>query len=362
MNKNLFVNKAMRVVAVAAFIGAVTTPIMAQAAQSAPSAKAGQSCSKSQLNKKSGTLTCTYNAKTKKYTWTAASTAAGAKSSRANWPSRLVIAAVPSENVATMTLRYKNFVDVVQKETGLPTSFVSATDYAGVIEAQVAGRADVVFYGPFSYVLAKARGAKIDAVGASVPNSTTPQGFYLSYLVAKKTSTNINSIKDVVGKKVCFVDAASTSGFLYPTAGLLKEGIQSNEYTSVLAGGHDKSVLAVQAGTCDVGFVYDDMFDKLLVDRGLINTADFKVIWKSGQIPNSPIAVRKDLPADLFELLKKTILEKINKTAFVSMGLCKDEATCNVIEDATWGFRPTTDARYDDIRQVCEATKSSRCR
>jgi phosphonate transport system substrate-binding protein len=361
MFKHHIIRRASRVVAVAALLGAVTTPIVAQAASSAPSAKAGQSCSKSQLNKKSGTLTCTYNAKTKKYTWTAAVAAAGASASRANWPSRLVIAAVPSENVASMTLRYKNFVDVMQKETGIPTTFISATDYAGVIEAQVAGRADIVFYGPFSYILAKQR-AKIEAIGASVANSTLPYGYYLSYLVAKKSSTNINSIKDVVGKRVCFVDAASTSGFLYPTAGLLKEGIQSSDYTSVLAGGHDKSVLAVQAGTCDVGFVYDDMFDKLLVDRGLINTADFKVIWKSGQIPNSPIAVRTDLPADLFAIIKKTILEKINKTAFVQMGLCTSEATCNVIEDATWGFKPTTDARYDDVRQVCEATKSSRCR
>ncbi|NBN96522.1 MAG: hypothetical protein EBV41_02685, partial [Actinobacteria bacterium] len=68
----------------------------------------------------------------------------------------------------------------------------------------------------------------------------------------------------------------------------------------------------------------------LLVDRGLIKTSDFNVVWKSGQIPNSPVAVRKDLPADLFEILKKTILEKINKTAFVSMGLCENETTCNV--------------------------------
>jgi len=355
---NTLGKRATRIVATLAFVAAVTTPVMAQAAS--PTAKSGQSCTKAQLNRKSGTLTCTYNTKTKKYTWTAA--AAAAKSTaKANWPSKLVIAAVPSENAATMTLRYKNFVDVVQKETGIPTSFISATDYAGVIEAQVAGRADVVFYGPFSYVLAKARGAKIEAVGASVPNATTPQGFYLSYLVARKSSP-INSIKDVVGKNICFVDAASTSGFLYPTAGLLKEGIQSSDYRSILAGGHDKSVLAVQAGTCDAGFVYDDMFDVLLPQRGLINVNDFKVVWKSGQIANSPIAVRKDLPADLFEVLKKTILEKINKTAFVSMGLCTNEATCNVIEDATWGFRPTTDARYDDIRQVCEATKSSRCR
>jgi phosphonate transport system substrate-binding protein len=356
MPRQLLLRRIRRVVAIAALLGSVATPVLAQAA---PAAKAGESCSKSQVNKKSGSLTCTYSAKTKKYTWVAA---AASTTSKKNWPSKLVVAAVPSENVATMTLRYKNFVDVIQKETGLPTTFISATDYAGVIEAQVAGRADIVFYGPFSYVLAKARGAKIEAIGASVPTATTAQGYYLSYLVSKKSNTSINALKDVKGKNVCFVDAASTSGFLYPTAGLLKEGIQSTEYSSVFAGGHDKSVLAVQAGTCDAGFVYDDMFDILLPQRGLINAADFKVVWKSGQIPNSPMAVRKDLPSDLFEIIKKTILEKINKTSFVSMGLCTNEATCNVIEDATWGFKSVTDARYDDVRQVCEATKSSRCR
>ena len=31
--------------------------------------KAGNACSKSQENKPSGTLKCTYNSKTKKYTW-----------------------------------------------------------------------------------------------------------------------------------------------------------------------------------------------------------------------------------------------------------------------------------------------------
>jgi len=343
-----------RVIVIAALAASFAVPTVASAAVSV---KAGDACSKSQLNKTSGTFKCTYSSKTKKYTWAATTTS----NSKVGWPTKLVIGAVPSENAASMTLRYQNFVKLIEKETGLPTSFFAASDYAGVIEAQVAGRVDLVFYGPFSYVLAKARGAKIEAIGASVPTSTVASGYYLSYLVTKKGS-GINSIKDVKGKNLCFVDAASTSGFLYPTAGLLENGIQSTDYRSVLAGGHDKSVLAVQAGTCDAGFVYDDMFDKLLVDRGLIKTSDFNVVWKSGEIPNSPIAVRKDLPADLFEILKKTILEKINKTAFVSMGLCANETTCNVIEDATWGFKPTSDAVYDAIRQVCEATKSSRCR
>ena len=274
----------------------------------------------------------------------------------------MVIAAVPSENVASMTLKYANFVKTIEKATGLPTTFISATDYAGVIEAQVAGRADIVFYGPFSYVLAKARGAKIEAIGTSVPTATTAQGFYESFLVTKKTTTSINSIKDVKGKKLCFVDAASTSGFLYPTAGLLANGLTDRDYTSILAGGHDKSVLAVQTGTCDAGFVYDDMFNKTLPDAGKISLADYKIVWKSEPITNSPLAVRKDLPADLFNIIKTAVLEKVNKTAFVAAGYCTSEATCNVIEDSTWGFKTTTDAAYDGIRQVCEATKSSKCR
>lgn len=83
---NTLGKRATRIVATLAFVAAVTTPVMAQAAS--PTAKSGQSCTKAQLNRKSGTLTCTYNTKTKKYTWTAA--AAPAKSTakqtgRASW-------------------------------------------------------------------------------------------------------------------------------------------------------------------------------------------------------------------------------------------------------------------------------------
>ncbi|NDA53535.1 MAG: hypothetical protein EBX87_00940, partial [Actinobacteria bacterium] len=53
-----------RVAAVAAFVLAISAPAMSQALTSV---SAGQACTKAQLNRKSGTLTCTYNAKTKKY-------------------------------------------------------------------------------------------------------------------------------------------------------------------------------------------------------------------------------------------------------------------------------------------------------
>lgn len=61
------------------------------------------------------------------------------------------------------------------------------------------------------------------------------------------------------GKKVCFVDPSSTSGFLYPTAGLIEEGVIASgseadisaAVTPIYAGGRDASALAVKSGDCD---------------------------------------------------------------------------------------------------------------
>lgn len=340
---------SVRLITAVALALSVSFPM---ATLAAPSVKAGDTCAKTSLNKTSGSFKCTYSTSTKKYTWQA---------TRVGWPTKLIIGAVPSENAASMTLRYQNFVKLMSQATGLPVEFYAATDYAGVIEAQVAGRVDMAFYGPFSYVLAKARGAKIDPIGAAIPSATGKPGYY-SYGITKASRSDIKSIKDFKGKNVCFVDAASTSGFLYPTAGLLANGISSSDYTSTFAGGHDSSVLSIERGTCDVGFAYDDMVDSLLIDQGKLAKGAVKTVWTSEVIAGSPMAVRVDLPKDLVEIIRTTVLEKANVPGFVAAGLCASATDCRIIEDKSWGFTKVVDSYYDGIRQVCEATRSTKCR
>ena len=260
-----------------------------------------------------------------------------------------------------MTLKYKNFVDALSKEIGMPVEFYAATDYAGIIEAQVAGRVDLAFYGPFSYVLAKARGAKIDVVGSAVATPTAKPG-YFSYGITKSSRADVTKLADFKGKKICFVDPSSTSGYLYPNAGLLAAGIDATKESTVYAGGHDSAALSVNRGTCDVGFAYDTMVDSTLIEKGDLKAGDLKVVWKSGEIAGSPMAIRLDMPKSLVDVVKSFVIKKANKTGFVAAGICKDEATCQVIEDKSWGFVPYSDKEYDGVRQVCEATKSSKCR
>lgn len=364
MKKQKFFGQASRlrnIVVVAALAASFSLPTVASAAVSV---KSGDACSKSQLNKASGKLKCVYNSKSKKYTWAASKT-----TRKAGWPKELVFGFVPAENVGAMQTRVDASLKYLSKKIGLPIKFYSATDYAGVIEAAAAGRVDVVEFGPFQYVLALARGAKLEPIAGAVRVPTGKPAYY-SYGIARGSDASVKSLSDFKGKNVCFTDPGSTSGALYPTAGLLGIGLKSSDYRATYAGGHDLSVLSVARGTCEVGFAYDDMVDLDLINDGRIRKGDVKVVWKSEAISGSPISVSLNLPKDLQAVIKSAILS-LNVDNMVADGFCTADSAwvkgkvlknCNPIYTSHWGWVPVSDSLYDGVRRVCETTKSSKCK
>src|SRR5689334_8982810 len=133
---------------------------------------------------------------------------------------------------------------MLAKASGKPVELKVLTDYAALIEGQRAGVIQLAVYGSLSYVLARDTGAGVEPLGVEVMRKgAKPE--YRSYLVTKAGSP-IRSLDDLRGKRVCFVDPNSTSGYLYPVAALLAEGIGSDDYTARYAGGHDATVLGVR--------------------------------------------------------------------------------------------------------------------
>ena len=120
--------------------------------------------------------------------------------------------------------------------------FVLATEYAGMVEGIIAGRIDVAQFGPFAYVIATKNGANLEVAGAAIRKQGAAPG-YRSYLVTGKDS-GISSLEDLAGRSVCFTDPGSTSGFLFPSEGLLSVGLDpsegSTDITPIFAGGHDR--------------------------------------------------------------------------------------------------------------------------
>lgn len=290
---------------------------------------------------------------------TGSDAAGGGGGDRSDWPDTLVFGAVPAESSTSLEQGLQPIADVLEAELDVEVELFEATDYAGIIEGQIAGNVQLAQYGPFSYILAKDQGANVEPIGAVIDEPDAEPG-YQSYGIVPADS-DIESIEDYEGHTVCFVDPSSTSGYLYPSAALLEASIDPEaDVEPVFAGGHDASVLSVDNGDCEAGFAFDDMVDETAPAELGVSEGDLSVVWESELIPGSPIAVSLDLPESLVDEVRRVLLEEANSDALLEAGLCEGE--CRLTDEQAWGYAEVDDQYYDSVREVCETTEAEACR
>lgn len=290
----------------------------------------------------------------------ATGSAEGGQKANPDWPDSITFASIPYEGSTSLNAYFGPTLEILKKELGIDVEVQEVTSYAAVIEALRAGQVGIGQLGPFSYVVAADGDAGVKPVG-TVANSKDEPPTYNSLGIVPADS-DIKDLAGYRGKKVCFVDPTSTSGFLFPSAGLLENDIDpdSDDIEKVMAGGHDSSALSVQDKTCDAGFVASTTLQSMK-DEGQIKEGALKEVWKSEDIPGSPVVVSTKLPEDLQEEITRIFLEEVNKPALVEAGVCDSEENCEMPDDADYGFVPVEDSTYDGIRKVCDITKSESC-
>ncbi|QSI30037.1 phosphonate ABC transporter substrate-binding protein [Variovorax sp. RKNM96] len=250
----------------------------------------------------------------------------------------LTVGLIPSEDSRAMIANSQAMMDMLSKALGFPVKPFVAADYNGVIEALRSKRLDVAYLGPFSYVL----GATVADIEAFAVAETKKAGrtFYYSQIVTHK-DTGIKTVADLKGKTFAFVDPSSTSGHLFPKAGLMKLGFNTDKDFGrvIFSGSHDSSAIAVQNKKVDAAAIADRILDAA-VSKGLVKREDLVEVWKSDPIPESPTVWRKDLPADLKTRVQAAFLQVKNIP-------WSDQGELN-------GFHPTNDAAYNIIRDTAK--------
>jgi len=229
-----------------------------------------------------------------------------------DWKARypeLVYATVPAENASGVIERMGPWMEYLSRELGVKVTLRIAADYAAVIEGQRAGSIHIGDYGPSSYIRAHTvsnGGVEAFATMRAFDGST---GYYaVAYTKASNPATKLEDLK---GKNLCLVDPNSTSGYNVPLFAMSKMNIDHEKFFGkvVNAGSHENAVLAVQQGTCDVGFNWwnSDQDSNLsrMVSKGMVKKDDFKIVFRSDKIPGSPYAYLTSLPADLKAAIRK---------------------------------------------------------
>jgi phosphonate transport system substrate-binding protein len=284
----------------------------------------------------------------------------GKNTVNSSWPTSLVLGEVGQENSTTLLASLAPVKKLMQKDLDIDLKVVTGTSYASMIEAQQAGKAQLILYGPFSYFIAKNMGLKIQNIGIGIAAPHTDGGYYSEGVINPKETPQITSIKDFKGKKVCFSDPASTSGYLYPSYGLLQAGISPTKgVTPVFAGTDTATALEVSKGSCQVGFTNNLSLPPAEASHA-INAADVKIVWKSVEIPGSPIAVSDSVPASLRAALENFLVQKANSTYLTKQGYCSSVAKCTTAM-GQWGYANPGVANFSQIKTICEKTKSPSC-
>jgi phosphonate transport system substrate-binding protein len=257
---------------------------------------------------------------------------------RANAQSVLTVGLIPSEDSRAMIANSQAMMDMLSKALGMPVKPFVAADYNGVIEALRSKRLDVAYLGPFSYVL----GTTVADIEAFAVAETKKAGrtSYYSQVIAHKDS-GIKTVADLKGKTFAFVDPSSTSGHLFPKAGLMKAGLNTDKDLGrvIFSGSHDSSAIAVQNRKIDAAAIADRILDAAIA-KGLAKREDLVTVWRSDPIPESPTVWRKDLPADLKKRVQAAFLQ-VKDIPWSDQGLLN-------------GFHPTNDAAYDVIRDTAK--------
>lgn len=258
----------------------------------------------------------------------------------------LVFGVVP-DSVETET-NYQPLMDYIAKETGKTVEYHESTDYAALIEASIAGQIDVASFSGFTYVTATNNGAELTPISSITTKEGQEPGYFSQAIVP--VDSDIESLDEFAGKKVCFVDPSSTSGYLFPSYNLLEAGIDPEaDVTPVFAGKHDVSVTKVGEGVeCEVGFAEDSEVAK---------SDKVKVIAET-MVPGAPIVMSSTLPDDLKTQLDD-ILSEVTIDQIIDDGI--DSADTDGFRSVFYATSPVDDAYYDTIRDICEKTNATQC-
>ena len=265
------------------------------------------------------------------------------------------VGVVTSENQADTAERHEPLVGYLSRKLSRPVELREASDYAAVIEALKSRRLDLAYFGPASYARAwLATDGRIVPLVSPVDASGV-RGYH-SVLIVKSDSP-YQSLEDLRGKNLAFVDPNSTSGYHAVHFYLTRQGYPPEELFGKVgfSGSHDNSILAVINGAYDAAGVWWNnerysSFQRMEI-KGMIEAGAVRTIWKSPLLPDRPWTVHADMDEPLREQVKAAMLSlpKEDPEAFQRL-------TDGLVED----FREVTHEEFVDVIEMLRQNQEAR--
>jgi len=289
---------------------------------------------------------------------TEAPTAAAAAKPLGTADNPIIMALAPSATADQLTVGGDAIAKQLNELTGYTFKVIIPNSYTALIEAMASGNAQIGWMPTFAYLLAKQKGAATVALVtvrngsdfygaqyvANVSSGFTP---YFDPATNKNTADAPTALKQFDGKRPCFTDPLSTSGYIIPGGLLSQYGVKYR--TPAAVQGHPAVVSALYVGgICDFGATYVDA--RTSIQKTYPDVMDkIVVIWRTDNIiPNDNVSYSSTMPADVAAKLTQALLDMSSTDS-------GREVLKNMGYDIE-GLKVAEDSFYDPFRAALQAS------
>ncbi len=211
------------------------------------------------------------------------------------------IAYAPNESNTEAADARNGLADDLSAVLGCEVEEIQASDYNAIIEALRTGKAEMAYMGSQALALGVER-TNLEPIVMKAEDDDPEKAIYHSVLITSSANEDINSIEDIKGKTMAFVDPDSTSGNLVPTAEIIQafpdEELNSDKlhtngdfFEAVsFSGSHQAGLQAVIKGDVDVVPISDQILASEIAN-GNAAEGDVKIIHESAAIPAEAVVV-----------------------------------------------------------------------
>lgn len=272
----------------------------------------------------------------------------------------IIMAQAPSATTQELITGGEAVAAKLSEMTGLVIKVVVPNSYAALVEAMGSGNAHIGWLPTFGYMLAKEKGyadvalavirSGSDHYGAQfIANVASGFTSYFDPATNTNTADAATALKQFEGKKPCWTDPLSVSGYIIPLGFLNNLGIKTT--AGAFVQGHPTVVTAVYAGgICDFGATYiDARTNKALNEAHPDVQEKVQVIWRTDPvIPNDNVSIATTVPADV----KEKIVNALVELASTDDGRALLKSGGFDVE----GLKPVDDTFYDEFRVYLQAS------
>jgi phosphonate transport system substrate-binding protein len=282
---------------------------------------------------------------------------AGLGSARADWREDVPVFRIGILGGDLEARRLKDFAcfkDRARRALDVPIELRPSKDYSGITAGLLSGELQAAALGSGEYVALFLQDPQAIEPIATLQQEDGTVG-YRSVLVVRADSP-YRTLADLRGRSLMFTERLSASGFLIPYYELTKQGYRPERFFGRFgfSGSHAQAVTAVLDGQADAGVTwssgvgdhangYSEGHLRRMVERGLVDMDDVRILWTSELIPSGPLVVRKDLPEEAKDIYRELVLDFADRDP-----TCFEKIMGNYAVD----FAPITHDQYETLIDI----------